>query len=263
MDNRWGATGQYERPNWPFGAMAVAAVVLVGAVVFVGMQKAKTAALRAKTRQAEEEARQAEAFYQQWKHMYALVEGKYVHLPDFDLRHQNSRGGKRFPGPSDKPKLTLSPSPWGKNIPIHQWRETLIRRDRQLTKWKKRVFEWEKKKSRHNWETILPHWDVGEFGCTRAGAIEVVQVLGPMKMLVRTRQPDRPHTILFTGWSTQDLVAKQQVEATHVAVIGADTDHTVANGDTVLRAIPLAQVQRGLTQEQFKELLEQKQGNLE
>ena len=240
-------------------------VVMLDAIAEISAvreEMAKAAVLKEK---AEAEARMAEAFSQMWTHKYALVDGEYVRLPDFDLRYQNSRGGEPFPGGSGKPTLRLSPNPMGKFMDMSQWRDAQERRDRDVARWKERVAEWEKDvaKSKRNWKTDLPGWAVGEFGYTRLSNLEVFQVQSPTTMLVRVGRPGTSRVVYFTGWATKDLVDEQTIKETHVAIIGAYTYDTVMGSMTVLRAIPLAQVQRGLTQEQFKELLKQKQGNLE
>ena len=223
-------------PNALGGADKIEA--LKAKVAAAAALKAMVDARRAK---AEEAASRPEEFYKAWKHKYALVEGAYVRLPDFDLRHQNSRGDAPLPKRSE----------WdvdAQGDPIKPDEET--------------------------WRTLLPDWKVGAFG--QVPLLKVQHVLDPRAMLATYPEGWEERSVMLTGWSTANLAdgqwwygdipgEKRKVnQGTFVAIIGTRT-YTTPSGatKTVLHAIPMAQVREGLTREQFKELLEQKDGLLD
>jgi hypothetical protein len=164
-------------------------------------------------------------FYQK----FALVSGEYLRLPDFDLRYKSSKevkgGGK----------------------------------DRRWV--------WIEK--------------VGDFGEDTRGDFKVLQILGENEVLIwrpikevipgQTKRPgDRSPWLTrkvgdlilrIKGFSTKTLVddAKWKGHGQPIAAIGTWQYTTTTGGTkTVLNCIPLEQVKKGLTIEQFKEMLKVK-----
>jgi hypothetical protein len=158
-----------------------------------------------------------ELFYQKYKNKYALlpVSGVYVELLSFN------------------PKDESGPSRQGYEDPGHS----------------------------------LPDWAVGEYGAIPPRRI--LQILGPDEMLVVGFVSEGGRVVHFKGWPTKGLVKgqpwpfdphgpdpNQEKEPTEVAVVGTYKYRTILEAvATVPSAVPLILFRKGLTMEQFKDLL--------
>lgn len=169
------------------------------------------------------------ALYNKYKCKYALIDGKYVRLPDFDLRYQNSRKGAPFPP---------------RRMSINKQLQDALRK---------------------TWPVELPTLGVGEFG--QITDPKVFQILGPDEMLV-TEVGDfgqQEEVVRLKGWSTEGLVDGARLNwrrnppskgGTSIAIIGTwQYANTIGAARTIFNAIPVEQVRAGLTVEQFADML--------
>ncbi len=201
------------------------------------------------------------ALYEKYKQKYAMVDGKFVRLPDFDLRFQSSRKVAPFPasGPTTYAKKALlaalpapgnppSPKPRGPLLgpPVPIPGDTPERR-KMLTE-----------SNTAEYELGLPNLRIGEFGVIYA---KVFQVLGEDEMLItgivdRDRRREVEEAVVrLKGWPTKGLV-DGAVWTGGAAIIGTwQYTGTTGAGKTIYNAIPLDQVRAGLTADQFAQML--------
>jgi hypothetical protein len=113
----------------------------------------------------------------------------------------------------------------------------------------------------------LPDWAVGEYGVIPPRRI--VQILGPDEMLVAGLISEGGRVVHFKGWPTEGLVSGQawpsdpygpdpdeERAPTEVAVVGTYKYGTIIGTPaTVPSAAPLELFRKGVTLEQFKDLL--------
>lgn len=158
-----------------------------------------------------------ELFYQKYKNKYALlaVSGVYVELLGFD------------------PKDESSPFRHGYEDPDY----------------------------------LLPNWTVGEYGIIPPRRI--LQILGPDEMLVVGFVSEAGQAVHFKGWPTKGLVKGQpwpfdpygpepneERQPIEVAIVGTYRYRTILETEaTVPSAAPLELFRKGITLEQFKDLL--------
>jgi len=218
-------------------------------------------AFRQERLRATRKEREFEALYEQWKNKYALVDGEYVRLPDFDLRYENSRGATPYPGKltlPQRPQRVFGPTDF---VGAREAEARLRRFEDRTRKWhdnvRRRKAEYAKRQE--TWHQALPAWSVGEFGSIEGRTLEILQILGPSQMLCLIESADK--TVCMTGWSTEGLVDEEHLEFGFVAITGTYRYVTVLGAPrTVLHAIPMAGIREGLTKEQFRELLKEKGG---
>jgi hypothetical protein len=165
-------------------------------------------------------------FYQK----FAFVDNEYVRLPDFDLRYESSQKRTR--------------KDWLK------YKEECKR---------------EKKRpgcSESDYYRGIYINEVGDFGVltSASGWWRVFQILGDDDMIIRRETSD--YYLRIKGFPTNGLVngaAWREGDGWNtpaIACIGTYTYKTVlAGSNTIFSCIPLEQVRKGLTIEQFKEML--------
>jgi hypothetical protein len=114
---------------------------------------------------------------------------------------------------------------------------------------------------------LLPDWAVGEYGAISPRRI--VQILGPDEMLVAGFISEDGRVVHFKGWPTEGLVSGQpwpfdphnldpneETEPIEVAIVGTYRYGTIiGEAKTVPTAVPLQLFRKGVTLEQFKDLL--------
>ncbi len=208
-----------------------------------------------KTKQKNNQGNIAE-LYHKYKDKYALLDGKYIFFPNFDLKFANSRKGKSYPTdyPYSSKKL------WFMELP-----------------------EWA------IGEYGLAGWGRGPF---MVNQLTIFQVLGPDEMLVKrllgpeemianhllqpSRQSDyglQSKLVRFKGWSTKNFIDGQrwvgdkrrpddsngECIGVDIAVVGTYRYRTASGASkTILDVVPLELFRKGITLEQFKEMLKTK-----
>jgi hypothetical protein len=185
-------------------------------------------------------AERFEATYQAGRYKYALVQGEFVRLPDFDLSRASS-------DPKGEPQLpawevgAFGYVPWAKVKQVFAPDCALVTA---------RIYH-------TGIETISPGGSGGTFN---PGAIRSLE---PVKMAV-TRADDEK--IMLSGWATEKMAdghmlwedADARDPSAYIAIIGNHTYRTPVGAKvTVLQAIPLRQVRRGLSREEFRALVKQ------
>jgi hypothetical protein len=123
---------------------------------------------------------------------------------------------------------------------------------------------------RHGYEDasyLLPDWSVGEYGAIPPRRI--LQILGPDEMLVAGFISEDGRVVHFKGWPTEGLVSGQpwpfdphgldpneETEPIEVAIVGTYRYGTIiGEAKTVPSAVPLELFRKGITLEQFQDLL--------
>lgn len=175
-------------------------------------------------------------FYQKYKNKYALLDGEYIFFPNFDIEYSNSRKGQH-------------PEPY------EGYTEEWINHLRGV------------------WELELPKWAVGEYG--RGGryqGFEIFQILGPDEMFIVYDNYPKPKLARFKGWSTKNLIDGERWKGNvrceensdeycgvDIAIVGTYGYTTfLGTPKTILDVVPLELFRKGITLEQFKEMLKTK-----
>ncbi len=229
---------------------------------------AKAVAERAKE---QAEARQAEALYQKWKYKYALVDGEYVRLPDFQTQRKCSRcGGKKFVlcskcqgrGMASVERTSTCSACGGTGKLLAGTRCTRCGGSGTIRTRRNEVCD----QCRGRKIVTCPRcqgtglFSAGELHSISMGAFgalhdcSILQILDDNNMLVSWGGQWR--VLYFTGWATADFADGDLLAPVEVAIIGTKRYTTVrGSASTVFHAIPLSQVRRGLSREQVRDLL--------
>jgi len=182
------------------------------------------------------------ALFKKYKHRYALLDGKFVRLPDFDLRYQNSHAGSRVP-------------PKRNDVIFTGRREILL----------SGTFNG----LRETWPTHFPDMKVGQFGrvshCNIAGVLGADDIMinrlsrggypfgasGSiiMRRLVRVRGIKTENLIDGQAWRGPDETGLD------IGIIGTCTIQVSHAPRTVLQALSMDVIRKGLSEDQFADLL--------
>lgn len=196
------------------------------------------------------------------------MEGKYIFFSNFDVKYSNSR--KRH-----YPEQYESYTEW-----IDDLKKVWEYERRTVSGYEE---SWEKYRERQEyWYNLeLPKWAVGEYG--RVGrygfyGLKIFQIISPDEMYIiydtYHNPPSPPETkwARFKGWSTKNLVDGElwkgdirceensdEYCGVDIAIVGTHQYTTIFGGmKTILDVVPLELFRKGITLEQFKEMLKTK-----
>jgi len=202
---------------------------------------------------------------------YIRIDGQWHKLPEFDLRKPSSQdrpftpsGRYYYRSPDATTGYSVSfskplkpPSALAIRETSGPIRNTLSVPRKSTTPWKYKgyrdVTDEVNRDKQKEWEEKIPSYRVGEFGLIPDWArVEVRQVLEKGALLVAI---DDDILMYLDGFSTEGLTDGKAIKLSAIAIIGTKTYTTILGGsNTVLYAVPLSIIRRGLSEKELEAL---------